>query len=308
MIHYKYWIALEQTKGIGTAHLGEIYDALCSKNLSIVDLFDLTPGEIKAELYLKDVIADAVPQAGSRLNAVEQEYLSILDAGAGIVMFFEENYPSRLRKIMKNTCPPVLYVYGNKNLLKTKAAAILGDKNISEKGELIAYGAATELVRHHITIASGFARGAGLIAHRAALEKSGNTIAVLPYGFSHLQVPDMLKDVLNLDKILFISPFSFTREFSQFSAMHRNRIICAMSHAVFIVESPPEGGIFEAGKSANNLGIPLYTTEYANYPESAAGNQKLISELGANPVRGRMQDNRVVPNMDRLIGDVKFKE
>jgi DNA processing protein len=308
MINYKYWIALEQTKGIGTAHLGEIYDALSSKNLSIDDLFGLTPQEIKAELYLKDAIADAVTQAKARLDAIEQEYISLLDIGAEILMFFEENYPARLRKILKNTCPPVIYIYGNKSLLRTRAAAILGDKNISEKGELITYSAASELVRHQITLISGFARGAGLIAHRAAIEKGGNTIAVLPYGFSHLQVPDMLKDILNMDKILFVSPFSYTREFSQYSAMHRNRIICAMSHAVYIVESPLEGGIFEAGKSASNLGIPLYVTQYANYPDSAAGNPKLISELGANPVRGRMLNNQIAPNMDRLIGDVKFKD
>jgi predicted Rossmann fold nucleotide-binding protein DprA/Smf involved in DNA uptake len=63
-----------------------------------------------------------------------------------------------------------------------------------------------------------------------------------------------------------------------YAAYIRNRIICALAHAVYIVEAPDEGGIYEAAKSAHALNIPLYTTEYAEYPPTASGNKKIMSD------------------------------
>ncbi len=306
MRHYKHWIALEQTKGIGPAQLREIYEALSRLKLSITDLFELDAREIEEELSLSESKAGLIAGARDALAVIERDYLDMLDAGVEIIPFFDESYPARLSTLLGNTGPPFLYCMGNRRLLPDKGAAILGDKFVSEKGEMITYLAAQELVRHRIAVISGFARGADMIAHRAAIESRGGTIALLPHGFAHLQVPQSFQDVFNLDSLLLVSPFSFKKEYSPYNAMQRNRIICALSHAVYIVESPVEGGIFEAGKSAQSLGIPLYTTEYSSYPETAAGNPKLLSELGANPVRGRIINNVLTPNLDRLIGDVKF--
>ena len=73
------------------------------------------------------------------------------------------------------------------------------------------------------------------------------------------------------------------------------------------MESPEDGGIFEAAKSAFNLKIPLHTTEYSEYPPSALGNKKIMADFDAYPVRGKKSDGLTVPNMDRIIADVKFK-
>lgn len=303
---YKYWIALEQSKGIGPAHLKEIHKALISPGLSISDLFELSEEEIKRELGIRESVAQAIVQARSTLPTVEEDYFDLLETGIEPVLFFEEGYPKRLHDVMKNEFPPILYTYGNKSILGKKGAAVLGESGISQKGELIAYLAAQELSRHRITVLSGFARGADLIAHRAALENGGETLAVLPMGFSNLRIPDTIKQVYDPERILLVSPYYFTREFSKYSAYGRNRIICALSSAVYIVESPVEGGVFEAGKSAKHAGVPLYVTEYSRYPESASGNTILMGELGAQPVRGRVMGGLLMPNLDRLIGDVKY--
>jgi DNA processing protein len=306
MKHDKYWMALEQVKGVGPAAMREIYDALKGPGLSIVDLFSLSPEEMRAELSLRDPIASAIDAARGRLPLVEDEYFTLIDAGIEIVLFFEESYPERLARLLKNEAPSMLYVYGNRSLLREKGAAVLGEKSISEKGELVTYRAAQELVRHRITVISGLARGTDMIAHRVALESGGETIGVLPYGFSQLKMPDSLKEVYNPDSMLLVSAFGFPAEYSTFNAFRRNRLACALSKAVYIVESPAEGGIFEAAKSAKTLGIPLYTTEYAEYPGTAAGNPALMRDLGAQAVRGRLVNNALSPNLDRLIADVKF--
>lgn len=302
----KYWIALAGAHGAGPALLRDVHQALVRLGISITDAFDLTQSELERELELSPAGAAVVHGARARLDAVESEYFALLDAGVEIVLFFEESYPQRLTTVLGGHLPPVLYCYGNRALLNQKAAAVLGEKQASEKGEMIAYLAAKELAAHQVVVVSGFARGIDLIAHRGALENGGTTVAVLPYGFSHLAVPESLRDVLNPDALLLVSPFEFEREYTQFNAMKRNKLACALSRAVYIVEAPAEGGIFEAGKSARTLGVPLYVTEYSEYPASAAGNPALMSEYAAIPVRGRVAGGVLSPNLDRLLGDVKF--
>jgi DNA processing protein len=302
----KYWIALEQTHGIGPAHLIEIHDTLKEQNLSVADLCDLSADDIRKEFRFPDKIAEAIAGIQATLPKIEEDYFKLLEAGIDVVMFSSELYPLRLREILGNAIPPLLYVYGNSRLLKQKGVAILGDKDVSDKGEMITFEASRELSKHRIPVISGYARGADLIAHRSALINGGATIALVPYGIFHLSVPNILSDVMNPDSMAVVSPFYPDREPNKFNAFIRNKIICALSYAVFIVEAPQDGGIYEAAKSAHNLKVPLFTTEYGEYPKNAGGNRKIMDELGGIPVLGKMENSLLVPNMDRIIGMAKF--
>jgi DNA processing protein len=305
MSNHKYWIALEQAKGIGPANLKNIYDKLNALNLSIIDLFNLTPAEIKGEFALHENIINAIGSAKNSLYRIEEDYHSLIDAGVETLLFFEDAYPLRLHDILKTSIPPVLFTYGNRNILKQKGAAILAEKDLSGRGENIAYLAAKELSEHNIVTISGMAKGAD-IAHRSAVFNGGATIAILPQGIFHFKIPDFLKDIYNPEKILILSPFYPSAEPNKYNAFIRNRLICALSYAVYIVESVQDGGIFEAGKSAKKLNIPLFVTEYKEYPKSASANKSLIDD-GAYPVKGRLINNELTPNLDELIGIVKFK-
>ncbi len=302
----KYWIALEQTHGIGPAHLMEIHDALKKQSLSVEDLCDLSSDDIRKEFSFPEKIAEAIAGIQSILPKIEEDYFKLLESGIDAITFFSDLYPIRLREVLGNAIPPILYVYGNSRLLKQKGVAILGDKDVSDKGEMITFEASRQLANHRIPVVSGYARGADLIAHRSALVSGGTTIALVPYGIFHLSVPEILRDVMNPDTMAVVSTFYPTREPNKFNAFIRNKLICAISCAVYIVEAPAEGGIFEAAKSANNLKVPLFTTEYGEYPKNAGGNRKIIDELGGIPVLGKMDKNMLVPNMDRIIGLAKF--
>jgi len=304
----KYWIALEQSQGIGPAHLKEIHDTLSKLDLSIVDLFDLTGEEIEEEFHFNSKLVESICNARDVLNEIEDDYFAMIDAGINIIPFFSSDYPERLTKIMGNSFPPILYTFGNKKILKEGGIAILGDKNISDRGELIAYGAARELARHRITTISGFANGVGLVSHRAAIENGGNTIAVVPYGIKHFKPPEFIREVMDPDKIIIVSPFYPSREVNKFNAFIRNKIICALSYAVYIVEAPADGGIFEAAKSAHKLKIPLFTTRYGNYPENALGNPKIMEEFNGEPIQRKKDADTPEPNMDRIIALAKFGE
>jgi DNA protecting protein DprA len=304
----KYWIALDQVSGIGPAHLITLHKALRERDLSIADIFFLEPGEIRNEFDLPEKTVDSFPAARSVLSRIENDYLKLLESGVETLLFFEDLYPPRLTSILKNQLPPILYLFGNREILKKRGAAVLGDRNVSEKGSLISYLAAKKLCSHNIAVISGFARGADIIAHRSALENNGNTIAVLPHGMLNLSMPESFAPVFDPSRTLFVSPFPPSMEYSPYNSLSRNKIIAALSYAVFIVEAPVESGIFEAGKSTRDTGTPLYVTQYSQYPDSAAGNTRLIQEFGGIPVRGRMEQDRLVPNLEKLIGSVKFAD
>ena len=306
MTNIAHWIALEQTDGIGPAHLKEIHRALSGPGLSVLDLFDLEEDEIVQELHLNRKTAEAVVRAKMLLQRIEEDYFAIIDSGSEVIPFFSEKYPLRLQEIMGNTAPPLLYVLGSTELLNARGIAILGDKFVSPKGSEIAFTAARELASRQIITTSGYASGVDMIAHRAALEQGGKTAAVLPYGILKFRPHDSLIPVLDPERFTAVSPFYPTEEANKFNAYIRNKIACALAMAVYIVESPSEGGVYEAAKSAHKLKIPLFTTQYGSYPENALGNEKIIGELGGLPVKGRYVNDLLVPNLEKMIGIAKF--
>jgi len=302
----KYWIALDQAQGIGPVHMSEIYHELDRINLSISDLFDLTGEEIKEEFPFHDKVVDGILAARGLIEDIEKDYFSLLDAGIEIIPFFSGEYPAYLKETMGKNVPPILYTFGNKTILQQKGIAILGDRDVSEKGEMIAYMGAKDLARHDIVTISGFASGVGMIAHRAALQNGGMTTAVLPCGMLNLHIPELIKEVLNPDAMVLVSPFYPNAEANKYNAYNRNKIICGLSKAAYIVEAPEDGGIFEAAKSAKKLNIPLFTTMYGEYPDNAKGNEKIMKELGGRPVQRRRDQEQLAPNMDELIACAKF--
>ncbi|MBN1500718.1 MAG: DNA-protecting protein DprA [Spirochaetes bacterium] len=306
MNKYRYWIALEQAEGIGFSSMQKIYDTLSPLNLSISDLFDLTEKEIISEFNFNSHIVKGIISAAGILEETEEDYLNIVEAGIKPLMFFEENYPHHIIDLLKSSAPPILFCFGNTSLLKKPSGAILGHSEISSKGENIAYQSSKILASHDITVISGLSKGSGTIVHKSAIENSGTTIGVLPCGMFTFSMSEKIKEIFNPDNFLIISPFRTNEPYNEFNAMARNRLICALSKAVFIVEAPEVSGIFEAVKSASKLHIPVFTAEYSEFPESASGNMKMIKEFNACPVRGKKENNIIIPNIDAFISKIKF--
>lgn len=307
MIHYKYWIALAETKNIGPAALKNIYDTLEAAHLSITDLFALTKDELRNEFTFPDKTMNAITEAQSTLESTEEDYLNLVEAGISCVMFFEETYPARLKNALGTAAPPVLYYLGDLSMLSGDTAAILGESSISPKGNTIAHQTAQSFASHRIVSIAGFSKGAGITTHRSSLFYGGKTVAVLPYGMFKISMPPLLQEVYHPDNMLLISAQYPTSEFTVYSATSRNRIIAALAKAMYIVECPSESILLDAAKSAQTLHIPLYTTQYAEYPESAASNPILINQFGALPICGRKDENgTVTPHLDAIIGDIKF--
>lgn len=306
LMNIRYYLALERAHGIGSASLIEIHKSIQSVGISLADLFGCSDAELRNEFAFSEAIYKGFDEARKNLDAIDDEYCKMVEAGVSATFIFEEKYPSLLLKRLGNAAPPVLYSLGNFSLANEHSAALLSASETSEKGVRIIHQSAIDCARHHITVAGGLSKGAGIAAHAAAVECGGQTIGILPCGFFTFQLSPRLISVYDPDRFLLLSPFRPDEEYSAFHALERNRCIIALSRAVFIVETPKDGGLMEAAKSAVKLSVPLYTAQYSEYPAGASGNEELMKSFNALPVRGRREGETIIPNIEALIGAVKF--
>lgn len=98
-------------------------------------------------------------------------------------------YPQRLLQI--KSFPTKIYAVGNIELLNAKyTVAIVGSRKCTEYGRRVASEFSKKLSEKGICVVSGMAAGIDGIAHNAAIDECGKTIAVLGGGFNHIYPPE----------------------------------------------------------------------------------------------------------------------
>ena len=110
-----------------------------------------------------------------------------------------KEYPQNLLKL--SDTPDILFAIGNVSLLNTFSIAVVGSRNYTLDGKGITMQITKDLVRQGITIISGMARGIDTIAHKAAIDAGGNTIAILGCGFSIVEYQKIYTQILENNRI-----------------------------------------------------------------------------------------------------------
>lgn len=153
-----------------------------------------------------------------------------------------------------------LFVKGIFDLRDLKTAvAIVGSREMTSRGKELAYKFAYELAKNKIVIISGLARGIDTIAHEAALDAGGTTIAVLGSGIDLIYPPQNKKLA---EKIMqngcLVSEFpGKTLPYGK-NFLQRNAIIAKLSQAILIVEGKRRSGTLSTATHAANLGREVF--------------------------------------------------
>ena len=112
----------------------------------------------------------------------------------GIIRQGDPEYPELLDEISNS--PEKLYYRGDPALLNTRCIAIVGSRKPTIQGVKTAELIAGRLSEAGITVVSGLAGGIDSAAHRGALQKGGNTIAVIGNGLD-VYYPSYNRDLQN---------------------------------------------------------------------------------------------------------------
>lgn len=165
------------------------------------------------------------------------------------------DYPELLREIASP--PKQLYVLGELSpLLSQPRLAVVGSRKVSVYGRQVTQQLAGEAARRGIVIVSGLALGVDGIAHQAALDNGGRTVAVLPSGLdkiypaSHHQ---LAKRILEQGGALITEYPSGTEPFKT-NFIARNRIVSGLSDGVLITEAAEKSGTLHTANFALEQG------------------------------------------------------
>ena len=273
------WIALSRVAGIGPATFKGLLDyfsndvqAAWNADRKTLVQAGLNSRVVEKLLHLRSTISPI-----AEMEKLERQRVRVLT-------WRDAAYPALLREIADP--PPVLYAYGKLTEADKFALAVVGTRNSSTYGMQVTERVVTELAQGQVTIVSGLALGIDTIAHTAALDAGGRTIAVVASGLDIIYPPPnraLAHRIVESGRGVILSeyPLGVRPEGGNFPA--RNRIISGLSLGVLVIEAPPKSGALITVEHALKQGREVFAVPGSILSSRSAGTNKLIQD-GARPV------------------------
>ncbi|MES2630970.1 MAG: DNA-processing protein DprA [Patescibacteria group bacterium] len=187
--------------------------------------------------------------------------------------------------------PQELYIKGNIAISRSPVVAIVGTRRPSSYGKEITHTIASDLARKGVVIVSGLAMGIDAIAHNAALEAGGTTIAVVAQGL-HTIYPASNKGLA--DRILktgaIISEYDNGVEALKYHFLARNRLVSGIADAIIVTEAANRSGTFSTVAHAIEQNKEVFAVP-----------GPITSLLSAGPNRLLQQGARVALSADDIL-------
>ncbi len=279
MSDLKYWLGFNYVSGIGPAKVQAL----------LGHFGNLAAAWSASESQLRDIGFDA--RALESLREARQtldldHYAAQVEAsGAHALTWDNPDYPALLRQIP--AAPPVIYVRGRFEPVDQWAVAVVGTRRLSAYGRLMANDLAGGLARNGITIVSGLARGIDGVAHRAALEAGGRTIAVMGCGIDRVYPPehrDLAHAIVDGQGAI-VTDFPLGTEPSSANFPARNRLISGLSLGVLVIEAGERSGALITTRFALEQDREVFAVPgNINSPVSVGANR--LIQQGAKLVMG----------------------
>ena len=166
------------------------------------------------------------------------------ERGYRVLALSDPAYPANLR-VVENR-PPLLFVAGELRTEDRRAVAVIGTRQPSEAGCLLARHTAEALARGGFTVVSGLAAGIDAAAHRATLDIPGDrarTLAVLGTGLGQVYPSEHaeLQDQIAREGAL-ISQFWPDAPPTRSSFPARNAVMSGLTLGSVIIEASEHSG------------------------------------------------------------------
>ena len=298
---------LRNVRGIGPKRYASILARLDETGATLDELFRMTSETIKADFRIPINVAKEIAKAPEPdLEKSESDLLA--EKGVKVLKRGTENYPKRLEALLGDKAPPILYVWGNLELLEKPAVGFCGSRNVTEKGLEVAAETAQQITELGWVIVSGHARGVDAKAHKTALEYGGGTIIVAPQGIVDFKLRRELKEIAKPEQILIISEFPPKARWNVGYAMARNKTIIGLADALILVEARSKGGTFEAGQTALRLKAPLFVAHYETSTESSAGNEYFLRRGAVRLGRSSQTGKANIENLRQAVNSKRTKD
>ncbi len=272
----KYWLGFNKVPGVGAKKLR-----------ALLDVF----GDVETAWHAprRELIEVGLDQRALRnlLNArdtldLDAELTRLQASGVRALTWDDPDYPAHLRRT--DAPPPVLFLRGELLPADEWAVAVVGTRRSTDYDREVARMLTSDLARAGVVIVSGLARGIDAVAHQAALDAGGRTIAVLANGLDQIYPPehrDLAAEILKNGALISEQPLGAHPEAGNFPA--RNRIISGLSLGVLVVACPWNSGAIITAKQALEQGREVFAVPGGILSRNSEGPNRLIKD-GATPV------------------------
>ncbi len=279
MSEEKYWLGFNLVKGVGPAKV----QALLNSFGDLRSAWGAREDQLRKLGFDKRAI-DSFLTARAKLD-LDQCLADVRAIGVSLLTWNSEAYPSYLREI--DGAPPLVYVHGSLEEIDHWAVAVVGTRRLTSYGRQVTQELVTGLVLNGVTIVSGLARGIDAVAHKAALDHGGRTIAVLGSGPDCIYPPEnrsLARQIVN-GRGAVISEYGMGVQPEAKNFPPRNRIISGLSLGVIVVEAGDRSGAGITARFALEQGREVFAVPGNINSPASVGTNRLIQQ-GAKLVAG----------------------
>jgi len=219
--------------------------------------------------------AGAPPVVVPSATAVQRERDALRRLGGCLLVYGDPAYPAALRGL--EDAPPVLACRGDLSLLQRDAVAIVGARNASANGCLLAENFARALGAAGFPVVSGLARGIDGAAHRGAMETG--TVAVMAGGLDRIYPREhegLAQEVA--EKGVLIAEMSLGTEPQAALFPRRNRVVSGLSRGTVVIEAALRSGSLITARFALEQGREVMAVPGSPLDPRARGCNRLIKE------------------------------
>jgi DNA processing protein len=191
-------------------------------------------------------------------------------------------YPKLLKQIYD---PPLLIYYrGQPEAFTDFTLAVVGTRKFTTYGQQVTEKIVRELVANQLTIVSGLALGIDTLAHAAAVDAGGKTIAVLGSGLDQQSIfPSQnryLADKIEAHGGLILTEYALGTPPLSHHFPRRNRLISGLSLGTLVIEAGEKSGAVITAMHALEQNRDVFAIPGNIYSPYSAGTNSLI-KMGA---------------------------
>lgn len=264
---------------------------------------DMSPRDVADQV---PAVSRCISEAGAWEKAVSESKTQVEEAhrlDAAVLSPFDPHYPQLLAATKDD--PFLIFVRGKLASEPLKSVAVIGTREPTEHGALIAARVAAFFAAEGWSVVSGLALGCDGIAHRAALDHGGHTVAVLAHGL-HTVAParhrKLAGDILEAGGAL-VSEYRFGQAAQPQQFVKRDRTQAGFARGVVMIQSDLKGGSLHASRAALDykrwLAVPYPTARDRANNEPKVQANLVLSDAA---VGDRCDLLRCVPiDLDRVI-------
>lgn len=302
-------LTLSRVKGLGNKSLCSVIKAARLYGIDSIENLSSTPAIATSIGSRTCKLINSLVEAPAQLNELREKCTNDLaDWKQDQIEAFamgDECYPKQLSSLPEP--PAIIFCKGNIDLLiNTRAIAVIGTRKNTSRGQLITERTVQHFVHSGFCIVSGLALGIDAIAHQAALDNNGKTIAVLVdlQKVSPAQNRKLAEQIL-ANQGLIISENPPGTPILPALFVKRDRIQAGLSLATFAIETSSNGGTMHAVRATLGMNRNVFVPdpEQAGYSDKAVqqieGIQKLI-ESGEGVPYSKHQYQQITEELESL--------